>query len=233
MGWRSWFAPLLRGKKRDRAYAAAIAATALIAVGAVLIDKSAPHFAVSLQSPGLIGIAAVVSILGNPIVYFAPGTVAFLIFWLRHPHRELARKAFLIAASPFVAGLVVNFGKIVIGRPRPLLPAIHWHPFTLDHEFWSFPSEHAAVAAAGAAALSLLLPEYRLALFVVAGLVAGARLVMGMHYPTNLVAGFVLGLLAFFAVRTVVDWFDAWLRRHHPVSTHVHDRDREPPDIPF
>ena len=163
-----------------------------------------------------------------------PGAIAFFIFKLDLPNRDLAKKTFLIAFSPVVAGLTVNFCEIVIGRPGPMLPRFDWQPFTLNHDFWSFPSEHAAVAAAGAAAVSLLLPEYRVTLFALAILVGGTRLVMGVHYPTDLVAGFLLGLVTFFAMKMLVDWFDAWWMRHHPASMHDHDRDHEPPpDLPL
>lgn len=185
--------------------ATAITATALITIIAILIDKPAPHFAASLQSPGLTGVAEVISVLGSPVIYCVPGAIAFFVFKLDVPNHELARKALLIALGPVIAGIVVDFGRIIAGRPRPMLPVIHWQPFTLDPDFWSFPSEHAAVAAAGAAALSLLFPVYRVTFFAMAVLVAAARLVVGMHYPTDLVVGFVVGMATFFAIKAILD----------------------------
>lgn len=232
MGSRSWFARFL-SERRDRGRAAVIAVTALTTILAVLIDKLAPHFAVSLQNPGLVGVAEVISVLGNPTVYCVPGAIAFFVFKLDLPNRDLARKALLIGLSPVVAGLVVNFGEIMVGRPRPMLPVIHWQPLTLDHDFWSFPSEHAAVAAAAAAALSLLQPEYRLTFFGMAVLVAGARFLLGVHYPTDLVVGFILGVLTFFVVKGLTDRCDALWWRYHPVATRNQDGDPDPPDLPL
>ena len=60
----------------------------------------------------------------------------------------------------------------------------------------SFPSTHAAGAVAGAFALGRVFPELRVALWVMAALVAFARVYVGVHYPLDVFGGAVIGLAA-------------------------------------
>lgn len=58
----------------------------------------------------------------------------------------------------------------------------------------SFPSGHAATATAGAFALGLVAPGLRWAGWAFALLVLLSRLYIGVHYPTDIVAGALIGL---------------------------------------
>ena len=57
----------------------------------------------------------------------------------------------------------------------------------------SFPSGHAASAAAFASAVALEIPALRVPLATLAGLVGFSRVATGAHYPSDVAAGFVLG----------------------------------------
>ena len=59
----------------------------------------------------------------------------------------------------------------------------------------SFPSGHAATSFACATVLSFYVPRYRVACFGLAALVALSRVYNGMHYPTDVLAGALLGVL--------------------------------------
>ncbi len=102
------------------------------------------------------------------------------------------RKQWLAASliGPFAIGL--NFlVKLVVRRPRPQLeglPPIGGAPSSL-----SFPSAHATASFAAATAMSRLAPELKLAFFGAAALMAVTRPYLGMHYPSDIAAGVVLG----------------------------------------
>lgn len=58
---------------------------------------------------------------------------------------------------------------------------------------FSFPSAHAASSLAGATALGRVAPPARLPLLAVAALVCAGRPYLGMHYPSDVLAGAALG----------------------------------------
>ena len=92
--------------------------------------------------------------------------------------------------GPVAIGL--NFGiKLIVKRPRPSLeglPPLGGAPSSL-----SFPSAHATASFAAATAMSKIRPELKLALFGAAATMAVTRPYLGMHYPSDVVAGAVLG----------------------------------------
>ena len=80
--------------------------------------------------------------------------------------------------------------KNAIGRKRPAvedLPAIMRTPTGL-----SFPSSHSTSSFAAARAFSSLLPGPPL--YVLAAAMATSRLLVGVHYPSDIVAGTALGM---------------------------------------
>ncbi len=69
---------------------------------------------------------------------------------------------------------------------------------------WSLPSNHAVLAAALAVAVGFLAPRLAVPSLVLAGLIAAARVALGVHYPHDVVTGLVLGAgLAFVLVYTL------------------------------
>lgn len=105
--------------------------------------------------------------------------------------------AIQMVGSLIVTTIIVLALKHFINRPRPYItyPLI-WH-VTADND-GSFPSGHTSVCFAIAAILSL---NYRkryiiIPFFVWAVLVAYSRLYLGLHYPSDVAAGAVIGMIA-------------------------------------
>ena len=78
-------------------------------------------------------------------------------------------------------------------RPRPSLvdPAIH--PLVAVPHSAAMPSGHASTAFAAAVSVGLVHPRLRWPLVVLAGLIALSRVWLGVHYPTDVIAGAALG----------------------------------------
>jgi undecaprenyl-diphosphatase len=87
--------------------------------------------------------------------------------------------------------IVVNYAvKSIVRRPRPVLeglPPLGGAPSSL-----SFPSAHATASFACATAMTRIAPEAA-GLFALAALIAIGRPYLGMHYPSDVLAGAVLG----------------------------------------
>lgn len=104
----------------------------------------------------------------------------------------------------FHAGLLgpiaigINFGvKLLVRRPRPQLeglPPLGGAPSSL-----SFPSAHATSSFAAATAMTRVAPEAAV-LFVLAFAIAACRPYLGMHYPSDVLAGAILGIALGLAV---------------------------------
>lgn len=109
-------------------------------------------------------------------------------------------------ASLSLASLTINtLGKRSVRRSRPLLDAVprvrqlKRQPITT-----SFPSGHAASAAAFAAGVALESPAWGAVVAPVAFSVAASRVYTGVHFPSDVVAGAAFGVAAAFAVRALV-----------------------------
>jgi undecaprenyl-diphosphatase len=57
----------------------------------------------------------------------------------------------------------------------------------------SFPSAHAAFAFMMATLLAGRFPRYRVIFFIVAAFIGWTRIYLGLHYPTDVIAGVLLG----------------------------------------
>jgi membrane-associated phospholipid phosphatase len=115
--------------------------------------------------------------------------------------------------------VVVQLLKHIIGRPRPRFA--HADEIILGPSLLSgldsFPSGHAINIFAGSAVLGWFLPNLAPSLFVLGGLVAISRVLRGSHFPTDVYAGSVLGLvigtLVAAGFRHVKDQATPWLIR--------------------
>lgn len=144
--------------------------------------------------------------LGWVIDFLAVGTDAvlgvfalmFLGLWFR----------FRLRAVVAGAGVVLAYGisevvKLLVAGERPCrtAPALVECPAPGD---WSFPSNHSAIAGASAMAVFALHRGLGWVAFVVAMAAASSRVVLGVHYVHDVVAGLLLGAVVSWAIARVV-----------------------------
>jgi undecaprenyl-diphosphatase len=141
-----------------------------------------------LHPPGLERALALYSRLGeHAACWLALGAVGSLV------DRDGARRARWRRGVSVVAGAYgVNYAvKVAVRRRRPELPGLP--ALTPTVSGLSFPSAHATTSFAAARAYAGLAPAA--ALYGAAAVFAVSRPYLGVHYPTDVLAGAVLGTL--------------------------------------
>ena len=200
------------GSVARRAVTLVAGLAALIATGVLLRaatrglaawDRHAVVAVAGWRGTFVIDAARVASVFGRS--WLLVGLAAILGWALRRGGRGLVPVVAVVLAI-----VTQNVVKEIARRPRP--PVAH-----LEHvTSWSFPSGHATDSTALLAALVICLwprltairPRIA-AVGLAAGaelLIAGARITLGVHYPTDVLAGIVLGTMAaLIAVRVASD----------------------------
>lgn len=104
--------------------------------------------------------------------------------------RPSERAAYLRAARTVLLSFLANqLIKVAVRRHRPDLPDLPRLTSTTSN--LSYPSAHATTSFAGARALSALLPTAPL--YTLATALTLSRLYLGVHYPSDTLAGGALG----------------------------------------
>lgn len=120
---------------------------------------------------------------------------------------ELALVASFLFVGTGIPGLVANLLKRLFGRARPEFfietGTFQFQQVFNDWSFQSFPSGHSTTALATAFVVGFLVPRYFRLILLIAVMTGISRIVIGMHYPTDVVAGCVLGMLGAYAIRNL------------------------------
>jgi undecaprenyl-diphosphatase len=103
------------------------------------------------------------------------------------------RGRWLRAAAVGPAAVGVNYAaKVAVRRPRPRLRRLP--PLARAPSSLSFPSAHATSSLAAATAFGRVEPRTRGPLYALAAAICATRPYLGMHYPSDVLAGAAIGI---------------------------------------
>jgi undecaprenyl-diphosphatase len=133
-----------------------------------------------------------------------------LLSWMITKQRKVLRHLVLLYA---IQSAVIYSLKFLIQRQRPFLflemaSKLSKGPGEILDP--SFPSAHAAFSFMMATLLARWFPRYQAILFIVAGFIGWTRIYLGLHFPTDVVVG---GLLGYGITRLFLYWIDLSLER--------------------
>lgn len=148
--------------------------------------------------------SAAVIAFGVPLV--------LLIIALSRKNAVLRREALMIVVSVAISAVAANLLKYAVDLPRPF----EIYPFIVKLSSGgspSFPSGHTADAFAFAAAMGLVYRKWFLTFpcFLWASFVGYSRMNLGVHFPSDVLAGAIIGIASAYA-------FIMFLRRKQTVK---------------
>ena len=127
------------------------------------------------------------------------------------------RKTGYAAVLSLIFGVIVTnlLLKNIVARPRPFAEIEALIPLIAKPTDFSFPSGHTTASFAVALVMLRMLPKkIGIPAVVLAALVAFSRLYLGVHYPTDVLAGFVIALVG--------STLSVWIVRTKPEDKQVH-----------
>lgn len=123
---------------------------------------------------------------------FATLLIFIMVFFGNNIFRNIGIEIFIVLG---ISQVVVHSLKRLLSRERPYKIFEHLNTFGINLKDYSFPSGHSAASFSIATTIALNLPKISIIVFFLAIIVAISRIYLGVHYPTDVAAGIIIGFL--------------------------------------
>ena len=160
----------------------------------------------------------VLRLISNATTYISVGfTLMVLVISILARSKSLRRQFFILSSVLVLVAIVSQGLKSIIYRERPFIT----YPFIeklSDGGGSSFPSGHTMEAFAMAMAFSLLFTKKKIVspVYLWAMTVAYSRMALGVHYPSDVLAGILLGTLIGWTVPWIFSWYNSKRKINNP-----------------
>lgn len=136
--------------------------------------------------------------LGGPLF---SSSILFVLLLLGNRKYKLI--GFEMFCALTIGQIIVHSLKKILSRERPYKILEQLNTFGINLKDYSFPSGHTAASFSIATSLALNVPRLSIIVFIVAIVVGISRIYLGVHYPTDVAAGIVIG----FSIALIIHLF--------------------------
>lgn len=158
----------------------------------------------NIRNPVLTPVMKAIAHLGDAGIFWILLTVILLCF-------KKTRRAGIVSAIALILSLLVNnlCLKNLVNRTRPYELVEGLKILVSKPADASFPSGHSGASFAAATAVFQCVPrKYGTPLLILALLIAVSRLYVGVHYPTDVLAGIGIGILLGLAAKKILEYWE-------------------------
>ena len=162
-----------------------------------------------VRNPLLDKIMIFITTLGNGGMIWIAATILLLI-------PKKTRKVGIISGVALLGSEIVNNNLIkeLVQRPRPYVTFSDLQILIPTPSEFSFPSGHASGSFAAASVFYSNLPKkFGVPAVILAGLIGLSRLYVGVHYPTDVIAGMIVGILLSYGAELLVNFIAKRLKK--------------------
>jgi undecaprenyl-diphosphatase len=128
--------------------------------------------------------------------------LVIVYFWTKNEKKL----AFLLIVSIAAGALFIYPLKFLIDRARPYETIESARLLTPNEYDPSFPSGHAEMSLLAATVVSRFHPEYAKYLYAFSFIVVLSRVYVGVHFPGDVVAGMIIGIIIGRGMLIVAEW---------------------------
>lgn len=158
----------------------------------------------AVRNPVLTPVFTFITTLGNVGIIWILICIALL-------SRKSTRRIGAMGIMALLGSLLVNniFLKNIVERPRPFDIIEGLQPLVRRPGDFSFPSGHTGSSFAAATVFYRNLPKrFSVWMLLLAALIGVSRLYVGVHYPTDVLAGMLVGIVIGYAVERFMHWIE-------------------------
>lgn len=152
-------------------------------------DSSMMYKVQELHTPLLNNIMIFFTKIGDAGLFWLVVGLIFLFI------KKYRRVGIVLYLSQLLTVIVTTILKETIERPRPFTTLADLHPLVAHPTSFSFPSGHSSAAFAGAVIVGYYIKKWIIPAYGVAVLIAFSRLYVGVHYPSDIIVGSIIGIL--------------------------------------
>lgn len=149
--------------------------------------------------------------ISNSVVPVSIATpVAMFVAGLATHDKELKKKSYVAGVSFIAATASTYVLKVIVKRPRPYETYPDLIVKKSDGGSYSFPSGHTSAAFATATSLSMAFPKWYVIVpsYTYACAAGYSRMYLGVHYPSDVLAGAIIGMASSYIVFKGEKWIN-------------------------